>query len=53
MICWHWFGSAENMRFIKKKKKFFIFDMKTNRMVALTAEDRNAGRCSERRQLAV
>jgi len=25
-----WFGSAENMRFIQKKKKFFIFDMKMN-----------------------
>jgi hypothetical protein len=39
-----WFGSADNMRFIEKKKKFFIFDMKANRMVALTEEDRNAGR---------
>jgi hypothetical protein len=39
-----WFGSADNMRFIKKKKKFFIFDMKANRMVALTEKDRNAGR---------
>ena len=39
-----WFGSADNMRFIQKKKKFFIFDMKTNRMVALTEKDRNAGR---------
>ena len=39
-----WFGSADNMRFIKKKKKFFIFDMKTNRMAALSEKDRNAGR---------
>jgi len=38
-----WFGSAANMRFIKKKKKFFIFDMKTNRLVALTPKDRNSG----------
>ena len=38
-----WFGSAANMRFIQKKKKFFIFDMKTNRMVALSEKDRNAG----------
>ena len=38
-----WFGSAENMRFIQKKKKFFIFDMKTNRMAALSQKDRNAG----------
>ncbi|MFT4759498.1 MAG: transposase [Paraglaciecola sp.] len=39
-----WFGSSANMRFIQKKKKFFIFDMKANRMVALTEKDRNAGR---------
>jgi len=39
-----WFGSAENMRFIHKKKKFFIFDMKSNRKVALSEKDRNAGR---------
>ena len=38
-----WFGSAANMRFIKKKKKFFIFDMKTNRQVALSEKIRNAG----------
>ena len=38
-----WFGSAENMRFIQKKKKFFIFDMKTNRMAALSEKNRNAG----------
>ena len=38
-----WFGSSENMRFIQKKKKFFIFDMKSNRMAALTEKDRNAG----------
>jgi nuclear transport factor 2 (NTF2) superfamily protein len=38
-----WFGSAENMRFIKAKKKFFIFDMKSNRQVALTKENRNKG----------
>ena len=38
-----WFGSADNMRFIKKKKKFFIFDMKTNRQVAISEQDRNAG----------
>lgn len=36
-----WFGSSENMRFIKAKKKFFIFDMKFNRQVALNQEHRN------------
>jgi len=38
-----WFGSADNMRFIHKKKKFFIFDMKSNRRVVLSEKDRNAG----------
>lgn len=38
-----WFGAADNMRFIQKKKKFFIFDMKTNRQVATSEQDRNAG----------
>ena len=38
-----WFGSADNMRLIQKKKKFFIFDMKTNRQVAIWEKDRNAG----------
>lgn len=38
-----WFASAANMRFIKNKKKCFIFDIKTNRKVALCEEDRNAG----------
>ncbi len=39
-----WFASAANMRFIHKKNKFFIFDMKTNRQTALSQQDRNAGR---------
>ena len=39
-----WFASAENMRYIKSKKKCFIFDMKKNRMAALNEKDRNAGR---------
>jgi hypothetical protein len=38
-----WFASAANMRFIKQKKKFFIFDMKANRKVAISEQDRNAG----------
>lgn len=38
-----WFGSVENMTFIKHKKKFFIFDMKTNRLVAVTEKDRDKG----------
>jgi len=38
-----WFASADNMRFIQKKKKHFIFDMKNNRMAALNQNERNAG----------
>jgi len=39
-----WFASVDNMRFIEKKKKFFIFDMKSNRLAALSESDRNQGR---------
>ena len=40
-----WFGSKENMNFIHEKhKKDFIGAMKTNRMVALTEEDKANGR---------
>lgn len=39
-----WFASADNMRFIHRKKKLFIFDMKKNRKAALSESDRNAGR---------
>ena len=38
-----WFGSSENMLFIHRKKKFFIFDMKNNRKAALSEKDRNDG----------
>lgn len=38
-----WFGSSENMLFIHRKNKFFIFDMKSNRNAVLTEEDRNNG----------
>lgn len=39
-----WFASAESMRFIHRKGKYFIFDVKCNRMAALTDEDRQQGR---------
>lgn len=48
-----WFGSADNMRFIQKKKKFFIFDMKTNRKVALSEANRNAGHWTRIDQIAI
>ena len=37
-----WFASSENMRYIDKKGKVFIFDLKTNRTAAI--EDRNLGK---------
>ncbi len=39
-----WFASVDNMTFIEKKKKIFIFDMQTNRLAALTEGDRRKGR---------
>ncbi len=40
-----WFGSAENMKFIKEKKgKDFVFPLKSNRRVALTEQDKQANR---------
>ena len=38
-----WFASAANMRFIKQKKKIFIFDMQSNRRAVLSEADRQAG----------
>lgn len=35
----NWFASKENMKFIHKKKKFFIFGLKTNRLVALSKQE--------------
>jgi transposase len=42
-----WFSSSENMKFIKKKRKVFIFEMKDNRLAAMSKQDRNNG-CFER-----
>lgn len=39
-----WFASAENMNFVKKElKKEFIMGLKTNRKIALSAEDKRDG----------
>ena len=38
-----WYSSAENMRFIEKRKKVFIFELKDNRKIALGVKERNAG----------
>jgi hypothetical protein len=39
-----WFASSGNMLFIHRKKKFFLMDMKSNRLVALSQKDRSAGK---------
>lgn len=39
-----WFGSAKNMTHIKANGKEFIMPLKTNRLVALSEEDKIAGR---------
>jgi transposase len=38
-----WYSSAENMRFITKRKKVFIFELKENRMVTGSEKNRNLG----------
>jgi hypothetical protein len=39
-----WFASAENMRFIKKKGKAFIFEINDNRLAAVNEQERGKGR---------
>ncbi len=40
-----WFSSAENMQYIHSiLEKYFIFALKSNRLVALTKEDKAKGR---------
>jgi hypothetical protein len=46
-----WFASADNMRFIDRKKKHFIFDLKDNRLAALSEQDRNRGEWTRIEQL--
>lgn len=47
-----WFGAKDNMEFIHyEKQKRFIFGMKTNRLVALSKEERKKGRYQNLKQL--
>lgn len=48
-----WFASSENMRFIHRKKKFFLFDLKSNRHAVLSQKDRNQGNWSRIDKLAI
>jgi hypothetical protein len=38
-----WFSSGENMKFIEKRRKTFIFELKENRQGTRSEEGRNAG----------
>jgi hypothetical protein len=39
-----WFTSAENMRFIEKKGRVFIFEINDNRLAAANEQEREKGR---------
>jgi len=39
-----WFASSDNMLFIHRQKKFFLMDIKSNRLVALSQQERSAGK---------
>ena len=38
-----WFASADNLHHIAQKKKYFIFEIKPNRLSATSKEDKLAG----------
>jgi hypothetical protein len=38
-----WFASSDNMLFIHRLKKYFVMDVKSNRLCMLFTEDRNKG----------
>jgi len=48
-----WYSSAENMKFIEKRKKKFIFELKNNRMIALGVRERNIGAFERADQAAI
>jgi len=46
-----WFSSSNNMLFIHKLKKYFIMDVKSNRLCMFSTEDRNKGQWTSLDQL--
>jgi hypothetical protein len=48
-----WYSSAENMRFINKRKRVFIFEMKENRKVTTGEEEREKGQFERPDQIKV
>jgi hypothetical protein len=41
-----WFSSSENMLFVHRAEKYFLMDMKSNRLCMFATSDRNKGRWS-------
>ena len=48
-----WYSSAENMRFISKREKVFIFELKDNRQVTDSEKKRNQGTFERLDQLKI
>jgi hypothetical protein len=48
-----WYASAENMRFISKRERVFIFELKDNRQVTESEEKRNLGAFERLDQLKI
>ncbi|MDR1986762.1 MAG: transposase [Treponema sp.] len=48
-----WYSSAENMRYINKRKKVFIVELKENRKVTTSEEEREKGQFERLNQIKV
>ena len=48
-----WFSSTENIEYIDKRKKYFIFDIKQNRLAALNQIDKRKGNWTNIRELDI
>jgi hypothetical protein len=48
-----WYSSKKNMRYINKRKKVYIFEMKEKRKVTISEEDREKGQFERLNQIKV
>ena len=48
-----WFASSDNMRFIASRQKYFIFDMKENRLAVTAEQARSQGQWQNISQLEI
>jgi len=48
-----WFSSSDNMLFIDRLKKYFVMDIKSNRLCMFSSEDRNRGQWTSLDELAL